>query len=336
MEKGLKLQRKEEIDDQSAKNKYHKTIVYGACFWSLIYAAIFIAWPLRGSNLYVNEFGLDSLYQWGGVSLIVSLCIMSAVVSLAAIKPWGKSISRWIWILFAWSWCCLLIGTAANGIAFDILRVVQLIPYPVDWIGFLNRSLTLVGGILYGKVAISYQRLSAGSCAYCGRSHQGDKEKTRIRVMNTLSVLAGYSAFVLTGGYAVLKVYWSLGGTSGLGILPDGFTLAQSGSNAVEVFVAGWGTVILALFAMVIALATVHSWGNVIPRWVLLSASWIGFGLLAATLINIPQFLKEFQPGDLLIPNPIWAFFWGITALTYQFKTRDRCKHCKRRDELGK
>ncbi len=69
MNKGGKLQIK---DDQSSQNKYHKIIIYGACLWSLIYAIIFIVWPLRGSNIYIKEFGLDSVYQYGGSWFIVS------------------------------------------------------------------------------------------------------------------------------------------------------------------------------------------------------------------------------------------------------------------------
>lgn len=121
-------------------------IAYGACLWSYIYAAIFIVWPFRGSNQQAKEFGLETQTKFGGIPLIVSLCTISAVVSFATIQPLGKNSSSWIWILFTLSWSCLLIGIAANGIAFDILRVIRLIPYPVDWIGFLNRSLTLVGG----------------------------------------------------------------------------------------------------------------------------------------------------------------------------------------------
>lgn len=99
-----------------------------------------------------------------------------------------------------------------------------------------------------------------------------DAATANIRLPPWIASIPAYATFVLTDAYVVVKTYWSLSGSSGVGLYPRAPTVHLG-------FVEGWGAVIVAVIAMGIALATVQSWGSKIPSlavaWFRLDQCWI-------------------------------------------------------------
>lgn len=128
----------------------------------------------------------------------------------------------------------------------------------------------------------------------------------------------GYAASAWGCVYGGLQLYWALGGQVGF-----------SSSVASDLgFVAGWVSVVLCAIGAVVALATVQSWGRIIPRWLLLGPAWIGAAFLATSFLYLERYLRITKL--LLTPGPLMALAWIGTALSYQYRTRGRCQHCGR------
>jgi hypothetical protein len=86
-----------------------------------------------------------------------------------------------------------------------------------------------------------------------------------------------YAAAVWTGLYGSLKLYWALGGTAlrdTVGLDPRLWT------ETVFIVFGLWGTVLLALVGVTVALATVRPWGARVPRWILVAGTWFAATIL--------------------------------------------------------
>ena len=103
----------------------------------------------------------------------------------------------------ALSWSGLLLMVwAANGLPFDLLRIVGLIPLAVDWPGLATRTLALAAAVVLARLALA---------------DPPDPASTREgQVPRHAASWYGYAAFVLALPYPVLRTWWALGGTLGL------------------------------------------------------------------------------------------------------------------------
>ena len=102
----------------------------------------------------------------------------------------------------ALNWAGLLLMVwAANGLPFDLLRVVGLIPLPVDWPGLATRTLALAAAVVLARLALASPPDSA-STREVSSTHEGS--------------WYGYTAFLLALPYPILRTWWALGGTPGL------------------------------------------------------------------------------------------------------------------------
>lgn len=121
--------------------------------------------------------------------------------------------------------------------------------------------------------------------------------------------------------YGAMKVYMAVEGRIGL----PGF--ATSGTTLDHIMLRQLGLVAVDLVGAVVALATVQSWGRVIPRWLLLTAVWGICVLVAAGAAGFvlgtlrPVDWTGFAGGGFLV---VWAVLWGVTAVSYQRRSHDR------------
>lgn len=103
---------------------------------------------------------------------------------------------QWLRIqrILLWSGLLLMVW-AANGLLFDLFRIVGLIPFEVDWPGLGTRTLALAAAVVLAHIALS---------------------RTAAPASNRISSWYGYAAFVLTLPYPFLRTWWVLRGTLGL------------------------------------------------------------------------------------------------------------------------
>lgn len=94
-------------------------------------------------------------------------------------------------------------------------------------------------------------------------------------IRSLLSTWAGYTACAWMVVFALISFYWAVGGTAGLATTAVGQELAGNS----WFIIALWLTGILKLGGALFALALVQSWGQRIPRLLLLVPAW-GTGAL--------------------------------------------------------
>ncbi|MFC0274972.1 hypothetical protein ACFFIX_27100 [Metabacillus herbersteinensis] len=152
----------------------------------------------------------------------------------------------------------------------------------------------------------------------------------------------GYTAFVLSFPYPMLKIYWSLGGTLGGG---------QSFSQH-----SAYGEILVFGACALLSLALVQKWGRIFPRWVpffagkkiprfiLITGGWVAacltvpmgflaiFGYLMQA-IGLADGPVSFDGTGLMvfIVYGEWLLLGialGGATLAYQHQTRVKCVKC--------
>jgi hypothetical protein len=200
---------------------------------------------------------------------------------------------EWLRLQRVLSWSGLLLTVwTANGLPFDLLRIVRLIPLEVDWPGLATRTLALAAAVALGRLVLA---------------DQPDPASTRV------ARWYGYAAFVLALPYPFLRTWWALGGTPGLawpGAAGEGF--------------APWLMSIPWLLAAVLSLMLVSPWRRV-PRRLLLAAGWFATAFVgmigpAAFWSLIPALAsgRDLNMGGIAVWVPVlfytsW-FLWAIAA----------------------
>ncbi len=142
----------------------------------------------------------------------------------------------------------LLMVWAANGLPFDLLRVVGLIPFEVDWPGLATRTLALAAAVVLARLAL-----------------EGPPDPGAVRP----AIWYGYAAFAIALPYPILRTCWALGGTLGL-----------SYPGAAGVGFEPWLLSIPWLLAAALSLFLVspRRW---MPRRLLLAAGWTATVIVA-------------------------------------------------------
>ncbi|GAA2827027.1 hypothetical protein [Crossiella cryophila] len=139
----------------------------------------------------------------------------------------------------------------SGGFVFELLGLVAVVPSATDTATVLLRGLAAVSALLFLR-------------ATAGRGSQS---------------WWGYAACALPLPYLLLKTYWALGGQHGFMQAGALGSLFGAGLGA---WLAGWGTVLAALVAMVIALAQARGWGSRSVRGLLTGVGWFGSLLLVS------------------------------------------------------
>ena len=84
---------------------------------------------------------------------------------------------------------------------------------------------------------------------------------------------AAYAACGWAFLFAAPSFYWAAGGTVGIGTLDPGITAMSRDPWFVALV---WATGVAKVLAGLLALALVRTWGQRIPRWILLAGAWGG------------------------------------------------------------
>ncbi|WP_231189616.1 DUF3995 domain-containing protein [Haladaptatus sp. DYF46] len=147
-----------------------------------------------------------------------------------------------------------------------------------------------------------------------------------------------YTASVWMFVFAAMSFYWALGGTTGLNTV----SLGQEVTGESWFIAALWLTGILKVGGGLLALALVQTWGQQIPRRLLLIAAW---GVGAVLVIHGGDFVIQgalTEAGLISLSSPTaWTpdhwqtFVWGpwwllgglffcLSAWNYQLKSRNQ------------
>ncbi|MFD6065880.1 hypothetical protein [Amycolatopsis lurida] len=144
--------------------------------------------------------------------------------------------------------------------------------------------------------------------------------------ISSVRLIVCYAAILGTLPYLTLKASWVTGG--GLGLRDPSFV-----DSDVMMF-ANLVTGGMDVVAVLLALAFTYSWGRRIPAPLVLFPIWIGTGLLAPIVLNLPVIVADLSRAQLTempLENWVWAvvyggFAWqGILLLTaFVLYARDR------------
>lgn len=144
--------------------------------------------------------------------------------------------------------------------------------------------------------------------------------------VSSARLIVCYAAILGTLPYLTLKASWVTGGTLGL---RDPSFVDSDLMRFANLLTGG-----LDVVAVVLALAFTYSWGRRIPAPLVLFPIWIGTGLLAPIVLNLPVIVTELArppAGDMPLENWVWAvvyggFAWqGVLLLTaFVLYARDR------------
>jgi hypothetical protein len=129
--------------------------------------------------------------------------------------------------------------------------------------------------------------------------------------MRSQRTWAGYASFVWVTVFILFHVYWAYGGQFGLGDASDSIPPLPTSSSDWIYF-----CIIMIMFVAgtIIPLAMVQSWGRFIPRWIILTACWIGCAVLI--LRGGAGFVDDLFRSTGIMPN-------GLSGLTYEQMTGD-------------
>lgn len=148
-----------------------------------------------------------------------------------------------------------------------------------------------------------------------------------------------YATFVCAGLFAVVSLYWAVGGTWGLESVGGTIEQAAREQDPVMVVLLYAVTVVKALGA-VFALALVRPWGTVFPRRLLLILGWAGAAVLVLyggaltggqLLIKIGVISGTSQMdmtafhGHLYLWDPwflVWGLLFGISLIRFARDSR--------------
>ncbi len=141
---------------------------------------------------------------------------------------------------------------------------------------------------------------------------------------------AGYAAAAWSLFFAIVHLYWSLGGTIGISTLGGEIERMARERTLWFIIVAAWGVAILKTVAGVVALAGVQVWGAKVPRWFLLLATW-GIGVLF-TLYGLAGMVQRILmvSGALRTPDDfparwhlfLWDPWWTLGGILFLLAAR--------------
>ena len=201
-----------------------------------------------------------------------------------------------------WGGLLLMVWTA-NGLPFDLLRIVGLIPLGVDWPGLVTRTLALGAALALARLAL--EAPAAGESTHAATWY-------------------GYAAFVLALPYPVLRTHWAFGGTLGLG-------WPGAAGEGFAPFLIAFPFLLAA--ALSLLLVSPPLW---MPRRLLLAAGWFATAVVGMigpaacwSLVNTlvvggnPGFegMAIWVPALFYSSWLLWAIAAGAATRSYQLRS---------------
>ena len=145
-------------------------VAYAACGWAFVFAALSCYWALGGtagaqtiSPAIVALARAHDPLVYAALWLGALAKVISGVVVLALIQPWGRRIPRWLLLLLAWGAGTLLFvhGGLFLGVGLLAMTGVIRVSTPatlLHWYTFLWGPWWLLGGSLFLVAAWSAVR----------------------------------------------------------------------------------------------------------------------------------------------------------------------------------
>ncbi|WP_242145753.1 MULTISPECIES: hypothetical protein [unclassified Bacillus cereus group] len=157
----------------------------------------------------------------------------------------------------------------------------------------------------------------------------------------------GYVAALALLPYAILKSLWAWGVTVGLTTKQAIQSVAEFGNTLKEessfLYTIGIDfTAVLAILASLFALALVTSWGEKLPKWLLIISGWSVGGLtVLVSFLTALQFLGVLPKG-YTEGLAIWVyvvtyggmFLWGVTVFLATLSFQHRIKNKSSEKEM--
>jgi len=166
-------------------------IGYAAFAWALLFAALTFYWAAggtAGAHTLSREIREPALRRDGGFVAILwatgVLKVGAALLALAFVRPWGRSVPRWLLLVAGWGTAALLTlygGIGMTGALLSELGVTESTdPGVVRWYLFLWEPVWLVGGLLFAATAWRHTRRSRpNSTEHRGPVRPTNQEGTR-------------------------------------------------------------------------------------------------------------------------------------------------------------
>ena len=141
--------------DNAALGRRAQIPAYAAFVWSVVFILPHACWAAGGSA------GLEDEPIEGTLAVInyaaIVLSVVSAVLALALVRPWGASVPRRLLLVGAWGACLLLSLRGGAGLIQDVAIVVGGSDEDVPAVILVFEPLFLLGGILFGLAARQYR-----------------------------------------------------------------------------------------------------------------------------------------------------------------------------------
>lgn len=138
---------------------------YGACAWSLAFAAVHLYWALGGTVGLPPGMSVGMNPALFVIDVVaIPLCVVGALLALCFVRPWGRALPRRLLLACGWGACAVLVFHSAPTLLRGALMVVGLLdaePSVLErWSLFVYEPWFFAGGLLYGLSAWSYARRS--------------------------------------------------------------------------------------------------------------------------------------------------------------------------------
>ncbi len=344
-------------------------IAPAAAAWWALGGLVALAVTLTGGTLAVgaaNDLSFGALSRVPGATLTPWVAVLALVGAATALRAWlgGRRgpVARADRALTVAATAVVSAGVLALTDASILARLgylpVTLVMAPFDPViraafedfpsaGPLTQLALLGGGALLVASTWRFVRRGAGTCASCGRRHDGhDPAWTTPAAAARWGRTAALVAAAIPTFYAVTRIAWVLG--IPLGFSPD--DVAQLAGD--DGWVAALGLGGFALVGAVLTLGLFQRWGEVFPRWTAGLAGRrvpVGLAVVPATVVavavlpaGLSLIVLGFGESRLALTSdswgavgptllwPVWSLALGAATYAYWLRRRGACRVCGR------
>jgi hypothetical protein len=276
-------------------------ITYAVIAWSFIYGLLGFYWSKGGKGFPFGEndprgtmmgsFFTGIKSDEGGIAIAI-ICLAGVSVALATIRVWKYQYVVSFLKFYTWSMCIMFLiiipdVRVLQNFAYAFMFQFQLIDWPV-----LNQTICMVGGLLWGGLAMSYSR----------RTQLSPSKITKDNFL-TMIIHRGqwftWVAAILALPYGIIRWAWAFGYPLGT---PDVLQIAnQTIIDRIVEFILGC----LPIGGAILILGLIMKWGEVFPSWFFFLAGMkvpIWFAVVPATIATALITLSGLKLIPLLIP----------------------------------
>ncbi|WP_248927351.1 hypothetical protein [Paenibacillus hamazuiensis] len=330
---------------------------FAAIGWTLFFGALGLYWSLGGSGFPLGLLN-DPIAQYSAfrhatpsvAGPIITILSFLGAVALFMFKFNTHGVTRTILLLYAWSTATILCFTipdtrALIGVAYAPISLISatfgrslhyfdFFTWPV-----INQYICLAGGLLWAATALSFQRQTRISCAYCGRKSDTSRWIDSSSAMRWGRWLT-YVAILAPAYYDITRIAWLLG--IPLGVTKELYqSLQDSGADWV-----GAGLALVSVGGAVLTHGLITPWGETFPRWfpfwagkrvpIALAVVPAGFVSILLTVSGIQVFIQFSLSGDFqnwgastpLLLMPIWGIALGGATIFYYYRRQQHYSPC--------